>query len=514
MSKIVLAILLSLFAAPAWATTYYLATAAGGGSDSNNGLSAGAPWATPNHAVNCGDVILAAAGPYSSSSFGNNWGKVSCPAANNVAWLKCASIGFTCVINGGGLGMQMNQSWWGVQGWLIENVSTCININPSGSPGAYVTTHHVIVANSICVNASGNGFNTNNYLQNASCDPTPGSGPGPGPCPTAGVDYQNFIGNWVYKAASTTGDCYAAFSIYEPVNYDTAPGTHIYEAGNLANDVVNSACSGGKTYSGDVFLMDTMDGESQFLPSPYSGQVLIDNNICIYDGGRCYDAYDSYRNGSNAVQYIRHNTAYAVMSDPNQWNVTYPDSIGGCAAFVTRQSDNNAGPSPYSGYGGDRNATFTRNLTQTTVSTGCGGSTIYDFVVQHSTNINVTDNFSFTASGSYEGQGSNNNSVTFSNEHEGSSPGFANPTDPGAPNCGAYATVPACFATVVANFTPSGAAVGYGYQVPGPPVSDPLFPQWLCTVTLPPGLVTMGCGSAASPSAPGPPSNVKVLTIQ
>ena len=55
-------------------------------------------------------------------------------------------------------------------------------------------------------------------------------------------------------------------------------------------------------------------------------------------------------------------------------------------------------------------------------------------------------------------------------------------------------------ATMIANFTPTTAAAkAYGYQIPSTsPTSDPLFPQWLCNVNLPPGLVTMGCGSASS----------------
>ena len=41
--------------------TYFMSPT---GSDSNNGLTAATAWATPNHAVNCGDVIIAAAGSY------------------------------------------------------------------------------------------------------------------------------------------------------------------------------------------------------------------------------------------------------------------------------------------------------------------------------------------------------------------------------------------------------------------------------------------------------------------
>jgi hypothetical protein len=77
----------------------------------------------------------------------------------------------------------------------------------------------------------------------------------------------------------------------------------------------------------------------------------------------------------------------------------------------------------------------------------------------------------------------------------GVNPVFANPTTPGAPACGSYADAPACMAMVIADFTPTNsAAVGYGFQMPvSEKVYDTLFPQWLCNVNLPAGLVTMGC---------------------
>ena len=58
--------------------TYYMSPT---GSDSNNGLTAATAWATPNHAVNCGDVIIAAAGSY--RTFQGTWGTVSnCPSTS------------------------------------------------------------------------------------------------------------------------------------------------------------------------------------------------------------------------------------------------------------------------------------------------------------------------------------------------------------------------------------------------------------------------------------------------
>jgi len=58
-------------------------------------------------------------------------------------------------------------------------------------------------------------------------------------------------------------------------------------------------------------------------------------------------------------------------------------------------------------------------------------------------------------------------------------------------------------ATLIANFTPTNAAAAsYGYQAPvSTQTYDPLFPQWLCSVTnLPSGLVTMGCLTGSSTS--------------
>jgi hypothetical protein len=64
-------------------------------------------------------------------------------------------------------------------------------------------------------------------------------------------------------------------------------------------------------------------------------------------------------------------------------------------------------------------------------------------------------------------------------------------------------------AQVIADYTPTvAAAKSYGYQ----PVSltntpDPLYPQWLCNVTLPSGLVTPGCESGTAPTSPSSPTS-------
>jgi hypothetical protein len=57
--------------------------------------------------------------------------------------------------------------------------------------------------------------------------------------------------------------------------------------------------------------------------------------------------------------------------------------------------------------------------------------------------------------------------------------------------------VPSCMATYVADLMPTNpSASTYGYRIPpAGPTYDPLFPQWLCNVNLPRGLVAMACES-------------------
>src|ERR1700688_834034 len=93
-TKLAIILFILLCAVDARATNYFLNTAAGGGSDANNGLTSGAPWLSPNHSVNCGDVITAAASTaYAAANFtSGKWGTVTCAGGNNVAWLKCATF--------------------------------------------------------------------------------------------------------------------------------------------------------------------------------------------------------------------------------------------------------------------------------------------------------------------------------------------------------------------------------------------------------------------------------------
>lgn len=83
----------------------------------------------------------------------------------------------------------------------------------------------------------------------------------------------------------------------------------------------------------------------------------------------------------------------------------------------------------------------------------------------------------------------------------GTSPNFQNAVIPGPPVCGSATSTLNCMAPVIQNFTPAAAGTtGKGYLLPFTgTVSEPYFPQWLCSAGLPTGLVTMSC----APTAPG-----------
>ena len=100
--------------------SYYLAPPSAGGKDSNNGLSPETPWLTPNHSVNCGDVITAAASSsYDELNFAfGKWGAgaVGCGsgASQGVAWLTCATFD-ACKFTKAGYGMWVTASNWAFQ---------------------------------------------------------------------------------------------------------------------------------------------------------------------------------------------------------------------------------------------------------------------------------------------------------------------------------------------------------------------------------------------------------------
>ncbi|HXP10364.1 MAG TPA: chitobiase/beta-hexosaminidase C-terminal domain-containing protein [Acidobacteriaceae bacterium] len=458
-----------------WASsTYYMSPT---GSDSNSGLSSSAPWLTPRHSLNCGDTIIAASGEYNNENLGRgDWGTVSCPAGNNVAWLQCATFD-TCKVDvtaGNNQAIVIDQSYWGVQGWEASSSTStlygsCFTVSPSGSENV----HHIIFANNIANSCATGGFSATARSASVS------------------TDYITFIGNIAYNAAGTTvnGSCGSGFNIWEPIATDNNPGTHNFVAGNFSwNNFNGNPCAGTKPTDGEGFNFDTWD-MSQSGGQPYTQQGVIENNISFLNGGYGIEVENNTAGSTHAPIYILHNTSYGNRRDMNE-------------GYCTGNGDLDIYNS--------QNVTAEYNLIYSGYATNCSNGAFYGFAISKG---NGTDTFDYNYASGVNG----NNTFMYSSSgftlgtHNtiGTDPSFADPVNPGAPECGGSASVPACMAQVIADYTPTVAAArSYGYQ----PVSltntpDPLYPQWLCNVTLPSGLVTPGCDSGTPPTAPTSPTS-------
>jgi hypothetical protein len=472
MVRLALVIMLFTFASSAQAKTYYLAPVASGGNDSNSGISSASPWLTPNHNVNCGDVILAAASSsYSALNFRPNmWGVVTCPAGNNVAWLQCVVFD-ACKININSTGhnaMTPTQSYWGIQGWEVTASTVTGNQCFEAYPPNYTTTiHHIIFANNVANGCGDGAFTTGSSA------------------PNVGVDYIAIIGNIAYNGAQDNTECYSGIDVVTPVNSDNLPGTHIYIAGNFSwGNVDPNPCANGAATDGQGIYLDTVN------LNHYSGQIVIDNNISIFNGGTGIQSFLNFGSSPNAQIYVRHNT-------------TYGNQTGGINAYPCAEIN----------LASSLSTEVLLNLVEPRTGTGCQGKVnIYALGVSSpdSTDALLT-NFLYSAAGN----NSTGNGIGFSYGSNVSSvsPNFANPIEPAAPSCGAFNSVTTCMAIVVANFTPTAAAaLSYGYQTPNAQQTyDALFPQWLCNANLPSGLVTMGC--LAQSSVPAPPTQLTVIGI-
>ncbi len=446
-------------------TTYYLAPASAGGNDSNNGLSASAPWRTPNHSVKCGDLISAAPGSYDAADFTvNNWGTVSCPAGNSVAWLACAKFD-SCRISTSSMssGMWIDRSYWGVQGWEVTTQSggtdpACFQIAPNfNNP---VEIHHIIIANNVANGCQAGGISSVNHFGRA-----------------IGVDYLAVVGNIAYNSTQGSSECYTGISVFAPIASDSLPGTHIYLAGNFSWDNFDpSYCAGGPATDGEGLMFDELDASNQNL-TPYAAQVVADNNILLANGGAGLQVdHNNAGNGPWATVYSRHNTMWGNNHDMNLTGWGHAELL----------------------IGEVNNTQSFYDLAVTNLAMGGANHPVYGFYVLDSpttTNQMYLD-WGYSSTGTSAGSIVSPGFSFASNNTFGINPNLANPVIPGAPNCGSSSNVPACMATVIANFTPTNtAAQSYGYQRPSStPVKDTLFPQWLCSVNnFPAGLVTMGC---------------------
>lgn len=460
-------LLLFCFCAPLHATSYFLAPPSQGGNDANNGLSTGAPWLSPNHALNCGDTITAAASTvYDSNNFQyGSWGAVT-GKGHCVAWLNCVAFDACKITSSTGFGMWITASHWGVSGWEVTadssggaNGGTCFeSFPPSGS-----SLQDIIFTNDIANGCYGAGFEA---VNNGS----------------ANADYFVAIADIAYNAAQQTGACSSGIGVIAPTNTDTLPGTHIFISQTFTwNNFDPSPCAGGTPTDGEGVIFDTWDANS------YTGQGVMENNIAFLNGSSGFRVDVT----TKAPVYIQNNTAYGNDGDTAM-------NMGECGEITSQSSEN---------------VTVSYNLVRTKSATGCGTNANYLIFVETPCSGDVfSNNFGYNTAGNNMDSASCSGFSFGPGNVFGTDPDFvsAPATNPGAPSCSNYASVISCMAPIIADFVAqSSSAAGRGYQpVITTSVYDPLFPQWLCNVNLPAGLVTMGCQSR-----PQPPTGLTVTGV-
>jgi hypothetical protein len=475
------------------------------GSDSNNGTSPSTPWLTANHALKCGDVIIAATGSYSSqTSFGT---VSSCPSTTGgidgaggvyFATILCAGQLHTCnLAGGGGDGFSINQDYWAVEGFNISAPGSgrAMAVVVTGSP----SLHHVAFINNVVTN-SGYAFL---------------AGPSQG---TYSVDYIAAVGNIGQNSNAYTGGssfCGGAFDINAMHNADTNSGTHMEILGNYMMDNVGPSPQTDCTSDMEAINLDTLGGQS------YTQQVTVKDNLIWKTGG--FGIMLNY--GSSAA------TAIPIILDHN---TTY----GSCSPWISGVS-NCSELNVATGSTAPWVVTISNNILRTSAATCCGTTPVfavnYDSITTSAAmTLTVSGNWFYGTAGStgFTAQPSSANSITIScctspvkTPATGTftDPAYTNTSDLmtnwiGAPTCAGFSDVASCMGwnfasqtattlTPISDLTPTASgSAGVGYRPPAACAADATYPTWLkgivylqwnsgsSTITENSGLVNKPCG--------------------
>ena len=452
--------------------TYYMSPT---GSDSNNGTSSSTPWASPNHNLVCGDVIIAAPGAYSNQRFTSAWGTVSnCPSTSGgidgtggvyFATILCGgSYVGACTINGGsGDAVDVVSSNWAMEGWQATS-SGGRSFQVYACASGTTILHHIAFVNDISAN-SNQGYDTNECALNHN---VPGNG----------VDYFAVVGSIAQNSANDP-ICLGAIDVVAPANYDLSAGTHIFFGGDFA--IANREQSGCS--DGEGIMFDTWDAHG------YTGQGVIEQSVSVGSGRYGLQLFDQFINPSSPHIYVFNNTFF-----DNFYN-TGSDYSDGEINWQPTQSN-----SPWI-------VNIYNNIARTRIATSPSGTPLYAFQMGNpvsNTTIggsdvqNIFKGLQTNCAGSSCDFG--DNVTAFNGASFGTNtyldPSFTNTSDLtanryGTPNCSSFPTVTACMGwnqstlsvttpSVISDLTPTASGMtGKGYQPPSACTPDPYYPTWL-----------------------------------
>lgn len=485
------------------------------GNDGNSGVDAAHPWLTPNHAMNCGDVIIAAAGTYSAGQFGQSlWGAVSnCPSTTGgidgtggvyFATVLCGgSDVMSCKIDNttlGGTAVWVSASNWAVSGFWASTKpddSNCF----LGNNNTGTALHHVAFINNIASVCGDAGFATSG-----------------GGSATGSFDQTAVVGVVAFNAANShTGgnECGSAISIIPANGSDHSAGTHVYIAGAFLGYNTNTGlppvqggttgCTppGGTGHSdGEGIVLDTWG--AGYTTTGYLYQGVIEQTVIWNSGGsgiQVFPQISSTPSQDKAQYFIFNNTLYSNNMD---------NTVGTqCRADLHFHGISpNVSPTTSSIYDA-------RNNIVLATQTSCGGLGAFPVWAMNLDNEGVTTITTATTNitGNYiwnnhvptaNGYSNTNNNVYLDVDGNGtrdatftlgtntySDPGLASPSTlwSTAPDCTGFENVTTCMLTgfgVYTKITPSNAPTTIGYIPPSTGCSTTTlsngttsFPSWL-----------------------------------
>ena len=308
--------------------TYYLSRT---GSDSNNGLSPTTAWATPNHPVVCGDVIIAAAGAY-NTQFDSTFGTVSnCPSTTGgidgaggiyFAILLCGGADLeACFVNNNVTSpngvFAITTSNWSVQGFKVTGPNNRGFM--ANTPALGTVIHHFAFVNNVIYDAN-TAFSMNDCPAGNCNHNVPGQG----------SDYWAAVGN-IAQNSGHDPICVAAIDVVGPSWIDSAAGTHYYVYGNFAIHSRSPSCA--TLYDGEGIMFDTFDAHGT------PGQGVIQNNISLDSERYGIQIYSQNFNAFTSKFYVFNNTTYGNLAGSG---TTSPGDYG----EIQLQPDTVAGTNP------------------------------------------------------------------------------------------------------------------------------------------------------------------------
>ena len=313
--------------------TYYMSPT---GSDRNNGLTAATPWATPNHPVLCGDVIIAAPGAYSTGQFATKYtqpsncpsttgGRADFPGGVYFAVLLCGGADLmACKITTTGSGdpaalVDFNVCCndtsgaipahnWAIEGFNIDAGDTtpktgseCCRAIEAGracADAAVRTNDHIAVINNIISNTR------QAWVGIADCGDVG---------PAIGFDYAAIVGNIVQNSVQENSGgfvCIAAIDMIGMRNLDSVAGTHLLVYNNFGMNNRNTTCA--SLYDGEFMMMDSPGQHS------FTNQIVWSNNMGFQSTRACLQLTNDNRLiTSGLIAKAYNNTCYGNNIDGN-----------------------------------------------------------------------------------------------------------------------------------------------------------------------------------------------------